>query len=102
MSVVALNSTAVRVTWTPVHLTIVEHYTVYYAAVDEKRSQCDRGSVNVTAGSSSGVVDGLMTGEEYQFGVSVTVSDNDGRSYTGPVDNSTDSLTVAVNPSTAG
>ena len=27
-------------------------------------------TVNVTAGSSSGVVDGLMTGEQYQFSVS--------------------------------
>ena len=40
--------------------------------------------MNVSAGSSSGVVGGLMTGEQYQFSVSITVPGN-GRTYTGPV-----------------
>ena len=49
--------------------------------------------MNVTAGSSSGVVGGLMTGEQYQFSVSVTVSGS-GRTYTGPVSNPSDPITV--------
>ena len=52
------------------------------------------GSVNVSVGSSSGVVGGLMTGEQYQFSVSITVSGN-GRTYTGPVSDPIDPITVA-------
>ena len=53
----------------------------------------------MSAGSSSGVVGGLMTGEQYQFSVSVAVSVG-GRTYTGPVSNQTDFFTAA--PSTGG
>ena len=90
-----LNSTAVRIFWTPVNLPVVDHYTVHFAAVSRIRRECDRGRFNVTAGSSSGVVGGLMTGEQYQFSVSVTVSGG-GQYYTGPVSDPTDPVTVPV------
>ena len=97
-----LNTTAVTVSWTPVNLTVVDHYTVHYIAVDEKRSQCDRGRFNISAGSSSGVVSGLMTGEQYLFSMSVTVSGG-GQYYTGPVSDPTDPVTVESEvPSTIG
>ena len=50
--------------------------------------------MNVSAGSSSGVVGGLMTGEQYQFSVSITVSDGVGNIYTGAMSNLTDPFTV--------
>ena len=55
--------------------------------------------MNVPAGSSSGVVGGLMTGEQYQFSVSVAVAVGGG-TYTGPVSIQTDFFTAA--PSTLG
>ena len=48
--------------------------------------------MNVSAGSSSGVVGGLMTGEQYQFSVSITVSDG-GNIYTGAMSDLTDPFT---------
>ena len=69
VSVDALSSTSVRVSWTPVNLTVVDHYTVHYTTV---------GGVNGTAifpaTSSSGVVSGLQGGETYWFSVSVTLN----------------------------
>ena len=56
-------------------------------ATDRTR-KCDTGTVNVTDGSFSGVVGGLMTGEQYQFSVSVTVL-HGGHLYTGPLSNLT-------------
>ena len=53
--------------------------------------------MNVSAGSSSGVVGGLMTGEQYQFSVSVIVSDG-GIIYTGAMSDLTDPFTF-VEPS---
>ena len=50
--------------------------------------------MNVSTGSSSGVVGGLITGEQYQFSVSITVPGN-GRTYTGPVSDPSDPFTVA-------
>ena len=101
VSFVTVNDTAVRIIWTAISLAIVDYYTVHYTAANERRSQCDRGSVNVSAGSSSGVVGGLITGEQYQFSVSVTVSGNE-ITYTGPANNLTDPFTVAANTNTAG
>ena len=93
LKVKTLNVTAVTVSWTPINLSAVDYYTVYFAAVSGIRRECDRGRFNVTAGSSSGVVGGLMTGEQYQFSVSVTVSGG-GQYYTGPVSDPTDPVTV--------
>ena len=70
MSVELLNSTAVRVTWTPLNLPEVEHYTVHYSIVNS-------GSIDAVmfpASVSSGVVSGLLAGQQYQFSVSVTLS----------------------------
>ena len=88
-----INATAVMVFWTPVNLPVVDHYIVHFEAVSGIRRECDRGRFNVTAGSSSGVVGGLMTGEQYQFSVSVTVSGG-GQYYTGPVSDPSDPVTV--------
>ena len=93
VNVKTLNVTAVTVSWTPINLSAVDYYTVHFAAVSGIRRVCDRGRFNVTAGSSSGVVGGLMTGEQYQFSVPVTVSGG-GHYYTGPVSDLTDPVTV--------
>ena len=93
MNVEVLNATAVRLFWSPINLSVVHHYTIYYTLLRRGR-QSESGTVNITAGSSSGVVGGLMTGEQYQFSVSVTVSGG-GQYYTGPVSDPTDPVTVA-------
>ena len=68
-SMVPLNSTSVRVSWTPVNLTVVNHYTVHYTTV---------GGVNDTilfpATSSSGVVTGLQGGQVYWFSVTMSMA----------------------------
>ena len=123
---VALNNTAVNVSWTPVTIQETDHiFTIHYTAVGGTKRQSSSGknfektssplvtcthlklscpaagTVNVTAGSSSGVVGGLMTGEQYRFSVSVTVSGS-GRTYTGPVSNPSDPITVRAPPSDNG
>ena len=73
-----MNSTSVRVTWTPLNLPVVDHYTVHYSIVNggsgRRRRQSNSGSVTFPASVSSGVVSGLMGGQQYQFSVSVTLS----------------------------
>ena len=69
VSVAALSSTSVRVSWTPVNLTVVDHYTVHYTTVSGVNS-----IATFSATSSFGVVSGLKTGEEYWFSVSVTLN----------------------------
>ena len=66
--VVALSSTAVTVSWTPVTLPAAAeyHYTVHYTTV------CGTVNISYPASSSSGVVSGLQEGLQYQFSVSVT------------------------------
>ena len=92
--VTPLNNTAVIVMWSPVNLPIaVYNYTIHYSTVTMIRRQSDSGTVVVMAGSSSGVVGGLMTGEQYQFSVSITVSGN-GRTYTGALSNPSNSIAV--------
>ena len=99
MRVTPLNNTAVIVMWSPVNLPIaVYNYTIHYTALNVRKRESDSGTVVVMAGSSSGVVGGLMTDEQYQFSVSVTVSGS-GRTYTGPVSNPSDPITV-TEPST--
>ena len=55
--------------------------------------------MNVSAGSSSGVVGGLMTGDPYQFSVSITVPGN-GRTYTGSMSDPSDPITITELPCT--
>ena len=75
MSVDPVNSTSVRVTWTPLNLPVVDHYTVHYSIVNGGSGrQTDSGSVTFPASVSSGVVSGLLGGQQYQFSVSVTLS----------------------------
>ena len=72
---VPLNSTSVRVSWTPVNLTVVNHYTVHYTTVGGVND-----AVLFPATSSSGVVTGLQGGQEYWFSVTVTLNVN-GKMY---------------------
>ena len=67
--VVILNSTSVRISWTPVNLTVVDHYTVHYTTVGGVS-----GIATFSATSSSGVVSGLQRGQEYWFSVTVTLN----------------------------
>ena len=73
------NDTTVTVSWTPVNLPGVDHYTVYYGDVTT-------GELNETvtfpASASSEVVSGLQEGQQYQFSVSVSLNVN-GILYTG-------------------
>ena len=67
------------------------NYTIRYTTVAGVLGT--QNSVVVMAGSSSGVVGGLMTGEQYQFSVSLTVSGG-GRTYNGLEGNTTEPFTV--------
>ena len=80
VSVFALNSTTVRVSWTPVNLTVVDHYTVHYTTVDGVN-----GTITFPASASSGVVSGLQEGQQYQFSVTITLNIN-GELFTGSPD----------------
>ena len=78
MAADAVNSTAVRVTWTRLNETVVDHYTVHYSRVNggsgRRRRQVDsERTVTFPASASSGVVSGLQEGQQYQFSVSVTL-----------------------------
>ena len=74
MSIVPLNTTSVRVSWTPVNLTVLDHYTVHYTVGGVN------GTVSFSATSSSGVVSELQGGQEYWFGVTVTLNVSGSRS----------------------
>ena len=78
VSVELVSNTAVRVTWTPLNLPVVNHYTVHYSIVNggssRRKRQSISGSVNYPASVSSGEVSGLLGGEQYQFSVSVALS----------------------------
>ena len=80
VSVVYINITSVRVTWTPLNLPVVDYYTVNYSSIVSRRRQSD--SATFPASVSSGVVSGLLGGQQYQFSVSVTLSVG-GHTYTG-------------------
>ena len=68
-SMIPLNSTSVRVSWTPVKLTVVDHYNVHYTTVGGVN-----GTISFPATSSAGVVSGLQGGQEYWFSVTVTLN----------------------------
>ena len=74
---VPLSSTSVRVSWTPVNLTVVDHYTVHYTTVGGVS-----GTVSFPVTSSSGVVSGLQGGQEYWFNVTVKLNIS-GKLFTG-------------------
>ena len=69
MSAEVLNNTAVTIFWTPVNLSVVEHYTVHYTTVGGVN-----GTLTFPASASSGVVSGLQEGRQYQFSVTVTLN----------------------------
>ena len=71
VAVIQLSSTSVRVSWTPVNLTVVDHYIVHYTTVHLGGVI---GTVLFSAISSSGVVSGLQGRETYWFSVSVTLN----------------------------
>ena len=58
-----------RVSWTPVNLTVVYHYNVHYTTVGGVSS-----AVTFPDTVSSGVVSELQGGQQYQFSVTVTVN----------------------------
>ena len=72
VSVVAVDSTSVRVSWTPVSLTVVNHYTVHYRTAVGGVTVSD----DVSNAISSKVVSGLQAGQQYQFSVTVTLNIN--------------------------
>ena len=78
MSATPINSTSVRVSWTPVNLTVVYLYTVHYTTVGGVS-----GIVTFPDTVSSGVVSGLRGGQQYQFSVTVTLNIS-GKLYTDP------------------
>ena len=80
ISATPLNSASVRVSWTPVNLTVVYHYTVHYTTVSGSN-----GTVTFPDTVSSGVVSGLQGGQQYQFSVTVTLNVS-GELYTDPPD----------------
>ena len=82
VSALSINSTSVRVTWTPLNLPVVDYYTVNYSSTVSRRRQIDSGSATFPASVSYGVVSGLLEGQQYQFSVSVTLSVC-GHTYTG-------------------
>ena len=61
----------VMVSWTPVNLSVVDHYTVHYTTVGGVN-----GTLTFPASASSGVVSGLQEGQQYQFSVTVTLNVN--------------------------
>ena len=73
-----MSTTSVRVTWTPLNETVVNHYTVHYTRVGSgrRRRQAGSGTLTFPANASSGVVSGLQEGQQYQFSVSVSLRIN--------------------------
>ena len=63
---------AVRVSWTQVNLSVVDHYTVHYTTVGGVN-----GTLTFPASASSGVVSGLQEGRQYQFSVTVALKINE-------------------------
>ena len=80
ISATPLSSTSVRVSWTPVNLTAMYHYTVHYTTVGGVS-----GTVTFPSTVSSGVVSGLQGGQQYQFGITVTLNVS-GKLYSEPPD----------------
>ena len=64
----AFNCTAVRVSWTPLNIPMVDHYTVHYTNIACGNSLSETFPVS----ASSGVVSGLQEGQQYQFSVTVS------------------------------
>ena len=62
---------AVRVSWTQVNLSVVDHYTVHFTTVGGVN-----GTLTFPASASSGVVSGLQEGCQYQFSVTVALNVN--------------------------
>ena len=79
LSVAAVDSSSVRVSWTAVNLTVVDHYTIHYRTTV--------GGVTISEGVSSTtlskVVSGLQAGQQYQFSVTVTLNVN-GKMFSRP------------------
>ena len=71
VSVIPLSDTKVNVSWTPVNLTVVDHYTVHYVYTTMGGVSV---SVIFSSNTSSGVVSGLQGGQQYQFSVTVTLN----------------------------
>ena len=68
-----------RVSWTLVNLTVVDHYTIHYRTAVGGVTVSD----DVSSAISSKVVSGLLAGHQYQFNVTVTLIVN-GEIFTRP------------------
>ena len=78
MTVVALNATAVQVSWTAVQIPSdgeLVGYHVYYRAVSStQKRQLSGNSQFFPAGATLGVIGGLVYSQTYQFSVAAEVS----------------------------
>ncbi len=70
--VAVLNSTSVRVSWTPLSLPETTGYRVVYSSTSDN-SSAQYHNVSGDGTTSSTVIGGLVLGEEYQFQVQAVV-----------------------------
>ena len=77
VSAVPVNSTSVWVSWSPINLTVVDHYTVHYVYATVSNGSWE---VMFPGNTTSGVVSGLQGGQQYLFSVTVTLNVK-GQSY---------------------
>ena len=75
-NITKINNTAVLVTWQPITVQEVKHYTVYYISTSECNRQSDMSNKTFPAGSSEGVIGGLQDNLNYLFSLSVTYEIN--------------------------
>ena len=75
-----INSTAVQAMWSEVDSPYLVHYTAYYYSntIQSSRRKRQNNEQNATflAGSSSGVIGGLVNGQHYLFSLAVTFNVN--------------------------
>ena len=75
-----INSTAVQANWSEVVSDYLEHYTIYYvldpAQNGRRKRQNNEQNATFLAGSSSGVIGGLVEDQDYLFSLAVTFNIN--------------------------
>ena len=81
VSAAPVNSTSVWVSWSPINLTVVDHYIVHYVYATVGDGSW---SVMFPGNTTSGVVSGLQEGQQYLFSVTVTLNVK-GQLYSGEV-----------------
>ena len=75
-----INSTAVQAKWSEVVSDYLDHYIVYYvldpAQNGRRKRQNNEQNATFPAGSSSGVIGGLVEDQDYLFSLAVTFNIN--------------------------